>query len=190
MVPFKYSLHKLHCLWSLTNGHFSLEYLVWASLRIKAAVYGFTVSVPTVGLRLLDVLLFHPTVVRGFPGHPRILSISLPTCFHVSGIPSSACDEETGFLCLALPVEYFRQSFHFKQDHLSEMHRHQGWGLWSHPALSYLFIPTPGFLSKACSTIIEVFFTRGEFSLKRSIFYPYSLAFYGTSNCKDFSGSK
>lgn len=85
IVPFNYRLHKLHCLWSLANGNFSLEYLlvVWASLRIKAAFYGgFTVD-----LRLLDILLLHPTVVCGFPGHPWILSISLPTCFHISGIP-------------------------------------------------------------------------------------------------------
>lgn len=166
IVPFNYGLHKLHYLWSLANGNFSLEYLrvVWASLNQSCLIRGFSVSVITVGLRLLDIYFFTLQWSVDFQAtygscqfHYRPVSTFLV-------FPSSACCEETCFLCLALLVEYFRV-FILRMIIFQECPG-TGVGTVISPSFVISIHSHMLVLNKACSSMMEVFFTQGEFSLK------------------------
>lgn len=163
----------------------SLEPSLWASLRINASLHVCCLSVPTLALLVLAIgyTSCHPTMVRGFPNHRQDPVNSTTRLFpHLWYFPPWPVMNRLIFVCLALPVWCFRQSpliftmFIFFQECT-------GTGSVNSDLtnLCHTFIPTPQLWSEACLTLMEVFITHGEFSLKRPIFNHYSLAFYGTS---------
>ena len=123
-------------------------------------------------IQLSAILLVHPTMVCGFSQTTEsILLIPPPTCFpHLWYFPPWPILNRFISVSSSSCVVFQIGSSHYYHVLFPGVYKHKECEQWSHQSLTHLFIPAPQLWNKACLTLMETFFIRSEFSLKKPNF--------------------